>query len=113
MQQTRVSEMYRIIRTQHVVTTKCLLTTSLPSYLKPLRVALGSHSHLKFRLLSPLFVNVMPHAGTSLEASYPQSTAAYIASHHRLINLTFKRVVVVMPSTEMGRNNYESLYFIL
>ena len=29
-----------------------------------------------------------------------------------ILNLTFKRVVVVIPSTEMGRNNYESLYFI-
>ena len=36
-----------------------------------------------------------------------------IASHHRLLNLTFKKVVVVISSTETGRNNYESLYFIL
>ena len=35
------------------------------------------------------------------------------ASHHRLLNLTFKKVVVVISSTETGRNNYESLYFIL
>ena len=37
----------------------------------------------------------------------------HIASHHRLLNLTFKKVVVVISSTETGRNNYESLYFIL
>ena len=42
-----------------------------------------------------------------------QSTTAYVASHCRLLNLTFKKVVVVISSTETGRNNYESLYFIL
>ena len=42
-----------------------------------------------------------------------QSTTAYVASHRRLQNLTFKKVVVVISSTETGRNNYESLYFIL
>ena len=52
-------------------------------------------------------------AGVSLEAGYRRSTAAYVASHRRLLNLTFKRVVVVISSTETGRNNYESLYFIL
>ena len=52
-------------------------------------------------------------SGVSLEAGYRPSTAAYIASHHRLLNLTFKRVVVVISRTETGRNNYESLYFIL
>ena len=31
----------------------------------------------------------------------------------RLLNLTFKRVVVIISSTQTGRNNYESLYFIL
>ena len=53
--------------------------------------------------------------GVSLEAGYWWSTAAYVASHRLLLNLTFKRVVVVISSTstEMGRNNYESLYFIL
>ena len=39
--------------------------------------------------------------------------AAYVASHRQLLNLTFKKVVVVISSTETGRNNYESLYFIL
>ena len=53
------------------------------------------------------------NSGVSLEAGYRRSTAAYIASHRRLLNLTFKRVVVVISSTETGRNNYESLYFIL
>ena len=54
-------------------------------------------------------------SGVSLEAGYWQSTTAYIASHCRLLNLAFKTVVVVVviSSTEMGRNNYESLYFIL
>ena len=33
--------------------------------------------------------------------------------YSRLLNPTSKRVVVVISSTEMGRNNYESLYFIL
>ena len=53
------------------------------------------------------------HAGVSLEAGYWWSTTAYLASHRRLLNLTFKRVVVVISSTETGRNNYESSYFIL
>ena len=52
-------------------------------------------------------------SGVSLEAGYWRSTVAYFASHCRLLNLTFKRVVVVISSTEMGRNNNESLYFIL
>ena len=52
-------------------------------------------------------------AGVSLEASYRRSTAAYVTSHCRLLNFTFKRVVVVISSTETGKNNYESLYFIL
>ena len=51
--------------------------------------------------------------GVSLEAGYRWSTTAYVASHRRLLNLTFKRVVVVISSTETVRNNYESLYFIL
>ena len=51
--------------------------------------------------------------GVSIEASYRQSTAAYVASHHQLLNLTFKGVVDVISSTETDRNNYESLYFIL
>ena len=51
--------------------------------------------------------------GVSLEAGYWRSTAAHIASHRRLLHLTFKRVVVVISNTETGRNNYESLYFIL
>ena len=38
--------------------------------------------------------------GVSLEAGYRRSTAAYVASHRRLLNLTFKRVVVVISSTE-------------
>ena len=46
----------------------------------------------------------------SLEAGYQQSTATYTASHRRLVNLTFKRVVVVISSTETDRNNYESSY---
>ena len=46
----------------------------------------------------------------SLEAGYWWSTTAYVASHRQLLNLTFKRVVVVISSTEMGRDNYESLY---
>ena len=53
------------------------------------------------------------NSGVSLEAGYRRSTATYVASHCRLLNLTFKRVVVVISSTETGRNNYESLYFIL
>ena len=48
-------------------------------------------------------------AGVSLEADYQRSTVAYVVSHRRLLNLIFKRVVVVISSTEMGRNNYESL----
>ena len=53
------------------------------------------------------------YAGVSLEAGYQWSTTTYVASHHWLLNLTFKRVVVVISSTETGRNNYESLYFVL
>ena len=44
--------------------------------------------------------NIFTEAGVSLEASYRRSTAAYVASHCRLLNLTFKRVVVVISSTE-------------
>ena len=51
--------------------------------------------------------------GVSLEDGYRRSTTTYVASHRRLLNLTFKRVVVVILSRETGRNNYESLYFIL
>ena len=51
--------------------------------------------------------------GVSLEAGYQRLTTAYVVSHCRLLNLTFKWVVVVISSTEMGWNNYESLYFIL
>ena len=41
-------------------------------------------------------------AGVSLEAGYWWSTTGYVASHHRLLNLTFERVVVVISSTETG-----------
>ena len=51
--------------------------------------------------------------GFSLEASYRRSTAAYVVSHRRLLNLTFKRVVLVISSTETGRNNYESVLHTL
>ena len=67
-------------------------------------------------------------AGVSLEAGYQQSTAAYVASHRRLLNLTFKRVVVVKwaettmslctsylngPFATMGHVTYPSLNLIL
>ena len=55
----------------------------------------------------------MTYTGVSLEAGYQWSTAACVASHHQLLSLTFKRVVVVISSTETGRNIYESLYFVL
>ena len=55
--------------------------------------------------------------GVSLEAGYRWSTAAYVASHRQLLNLTSKRVYssCIISSTETGRNNYESLtsYFNL
>ena len=48
-------------------------------------------------------------SGVSLEAGCWHSTAAYVASHHQLLNLTFERVVVVISSTEKGRNMQLSL----
>ena len=38
----------------------------------------------------------MTYTGVSLEAGYQRSTAACVASHHQLLSLTFKRVVVVI-----------------
>ena len=69
---------------------------------------LGNLVTFKKLALKPRF-----DAGVSLEAGYQRSTIAYVTSHRQLLNLTFKRVVIVISSTEMGRNNYESLYFIL
>ena len=51
--------------------------------------------------------------GVLLEAGYWRSTDAYFASHCQLLNFTLKRLEVVISSTETGRHNYESLYFIL
>ena len=65
------------------------------------------------KFLCPSNNLICPSSGVSLEAGYWRSTAAYVASHRQLLNLTFKKVVVVISSTETGRNNYESLYFIL
>ena len=67
-----------------------------------------------YRKTHVLPVALIGDAGVLVEAGYWRSTAAYFVSHCRLLNFTFKRVVVVVvSSTEMGRNNYESLYFIL
>ena len=49
------------------------------------------------------------HSGVSLEARYWRSTAAYVASHHRLL----KRVVVVISSTETTMSHLCTSYFNL
>ena len=47
--------------------------------------------------------------GVSLEAGYQWSTAAYVASHRRLLNLTSKRVVVVIYQVQKRAETTMSL----
>ena len=50
--------------------------------------------------------------GVSLEVGYQRSTTAYVASHHWLLNLTFKRVVVVISSTETTMSLCTSYFYL-
>ena len=66
-----------------------------------------------YRKTHVLPVVLIGDAGVLLEAGYWRSTDAYFASHCQLLNFTLKRLEVVISSTETGRHNHESLYFIL